>query len=351
LGKSGRGNLGYFGISSKRGKELKKRTLIAIFLSLVFLYFAFRKVDFPELWNVLKNAKYIYVIPNMILVLLAFWLRAFRWRYMVNPIKRIGMNSLFPSTMIGFMANNVFPLRIGEFVRAYSLGKQENISKSAAFATIVVERVFDAFSLLVVLWFVLVFAPLTKEIKIVANITLLINLVALAILVFLELRPDSTLKFIDIFLRFLPMKLSQRAKEVLAKFITGLKVFRSIRGILLILFWSILIWAVMGISNYFIFLAFDLHPPLAASFVLLVIVSLMIMIPSAPGYIGTFQSACVFSLAMYGYDKNVSLAFALVLHASQYIPITFTGLYYLKTKHLSLKGLQKVSTEEAEEQA
>jgi uncharacterized protein (TIRG00374 family) len=324
---------------------MKKKLAIGILISLVFLYLAFRKVNYADLWMALKGANYWYIIPNMILVILSMWMRGYRWKFMVNPIKKVGLSRLFHSVMIGFMANNVLPARLGEIVRAYSLGTKENISKSATFATIVVERVFDGFSLLFILWLSLLFSHFPDWVKKSSNIFLLMNLALLGFLVLFEIKTEPTLKVFNFIFRLLPKKLSLRANEILEKFISGLKVFRHIPSLLLILGWSILIWLVVGISNYFIFLAFDLHPPIQASFILLVIVSLGVMLPSSPGFVGTFHYFVIISLAPFGYGKNIALPFAIILHASQYLPVTLLGLYYLKKEHLSLKSLESESME------
>jgi uncharacterized protein (TIRG00374 family) len=320
--------------------DMKKKFIIGGLISLVFLYLAFRKVDYYELWSALKGASYWYILPNVALVILSMWMRAYRWKFMVDPIKKLGLAPLFSSVMIGFMANNVLPARLGEFVRAYSLGTKENISRSATFATIVIERIFDGFSLLFILWLSLLLSPFPDWVKKASNLFLLMNIATLAFLVLIEVKRDLTLKFFNFIFRILPASLSSRAGEILEKFIGGLKVFRDVPSLIWILAWSIFIWIIVGISNYFIFLAFGLQPPIQASFILLVIVSLGVMLPSSPGFVGTFQFFCVVSLATFGYDKNVALPFSIVLHASQYFPVTLLGLYYLKREHLSLKGIE-----------
>lgn len=322
---------------------MKKKLIIGLLVSSIFLYLAFRKVDYSELWDALKGANYWYILPNIVLVILSMWMRAYRWKFMIHPIKKVGLGRLFSTVMIGFMANNVLPARLGEFVRAYSLGAKENISKSATFATIVIERIFDGFAILFILWLSLLLSPFPDWVKKASNLFLLMNLFTLAFLVFIEVKRETTLKFFNFIFRLLPASLSSKAKEILEKFIGGLKVFRDIPSLIWILAWSICIWAVVGISNYFIFLAFDLHPPIQASFILLGIVSLGVMLPSSPGFVGTFQFFCVISLATFGYEKNVSLPFSIVLHASQYFPVTLLGLYYLKKEHLSLKTLESDS--------
>jgi uncharacterized protein (TIRG00374 family) len=324
---------------------MRKKFVIGMLVSLIFLYLAFRKVDYAELWQALKGANYWFIIPNVVLGIFTMWMRAVRWKYMVHPIKKVGLGRLFSSVMIGFMANNVLPARLGEFVRAYSLGTKENISKSASFATIVVERLFDGFSILFILWATLLLFPFPDWVKKGSNLFLVTNVGMLALLIFLEVKTDSTVKFFQYILRFLPQKLRTRAEEILLKFISGLKVFRDPSSLIWILSWSILIWVVTGISNYFIFLAFDLHPPIQASFILLVIVCLGVMLPSSPGFVGTFQFFSIVALARFGYGKNIALPFSIVLHACQYFPVTLLGLYYLKKEHLSLKTLEKESLE------
>jgi uncharacterized protein (TIRG00374 family) len=324
---------------------VKKKFVIGVLVSLLFLYLAFRKVDYAELWQAVRAANYWFIIPNVILGIFTMWMRAVRWKYMVRPIKKVGLGRLFSSVMIGFMANNVLPARLGEFVRAYSLGTKENISKSASFATIVVERLFDGFSILFILWATLLLFPFPDWVKKASNLFLLTNVAMLVLLVFLEVKTDSTVKFFKYILRFLPHNLRRRAEEILLRFISGLKVFRDASSLIWILSWSILIWVVTGISNYFIFLAFGLHPPIQASFILLVIVCLGVMLPAAPGFVGTFQFFSIFALARFGYDKSVALPFSIVLHACQYFPVTLLGLYYLRKEHLSLKTLEKESVE------
>lgn len=315
--------------------------IIGVLVSVFFLWLAFRKVDYQELAHALKNANYFWIFPNMALMIFSMWLRAYRWKFMVNPIKKLGLHRLFSSTMIGFMANNVLPVRLGEIVRAYSLGSKADISKTASFATIVVERVFDGFSLLMLLWITLLISPFPDWIKKAGNLTLVVNVVVLLVLILLEVKTEPTLRFLNRLFGFLPQKISNQFSELLLKFTTGLKVFRDLPSMIWILIFSVFVWGIVGISNYFIFLAFDLHPPVQASFILLVMVSLAVSIPASPGYVGTFHFFCIAALGLFGYGKNVALPFSVVLHASQYIPITLIGLLYLKTEHLSLKDISQ----------
>ena len=114
---------------------MKRKALLGLLISAVALYLALRNVDWIAVRDALKGANYLYIIPNGLCILFSMWLRAIRWRYMTQAVKPdIGLHSLFASTMIGFMVNNVLPLRLGEIARPFSLSQKEGISRSAAFA-------------------------------------------------------------------------------------------------------------------------------------------------------------------------------------------------------------------------
>jgi uncharacterized protein (TIRG00374 family) len=257
----------------------------------------------------------------------------------------IGRHSLFASTMIGFMVNNVLPLRLGELARPFSLSHKEDISRSAAFATIVVERVFDALSLLLVSGLLLLFAPMLidGEPRLVqaAYVALALHVIALATLVTLKLKTEASLSWLRRVGGLFSDRVRDRLVDVAGKFTTGLGVLQDVRSLLAVVAWSVAVWAVVGFSNYFIFLAFDLSVPWYAPYVVLVIVSLGVMLPSAPGYVGTFQYFTVAALKIFGIPESVGLSFSLVLHAGNYVPITLLGLYYLRREHFTLRQLEE----------
>src|SRR3990172_3285673 len=176
---------------------MKKNLAFGIITSGIFLYLATRGVNLSEMWDSLKGANYWYVIPYSAFIILGMWVRAYRWRFMTDHIKKISLKSLFTSTMIGFMAINLLPARLGEVVRAYSLGSKEKISKSATFATIILERIFDLIALLVLIWFTLVFFPTPPEIRKVGYLTLVLIAGILLILYFLNTKTAPTLVVLE----------------------------------------------------------------------------------------------------------------------------------------------------------
>lgn len=124
---------------------------IGIGISAFFLFLLFRKIDFHKLAAAFRELDYRYIPPALLLTFVSYFLRAVRWKFLLLPIKRTRLANLFPSTLIGYMANNLLPARLGEFVRAYSLGQKEQIGTSAVFASLVVDRLCDGFTVLLVL--------------------------------------------------------------------------------------------------------------------------------------------------------------------------------------------------------
>jgi len=328
--------------------------LLGLVISAVFLFIILRNVNINELAGALKNANYIWLVPNIFFVVLAMYQRAERWKYMLNPIAKVKYKTLLAATCIGFMANNILPLRLGEFVRAYSLSKQDNrITKSASLATIFVERmVFDLLALLIILAVILALFPIKlmqdPNYKMGALISLGIAVIGLIFAIIVVLNPEGSARLITKYLFFLPDVIRSKIELTVMKFSKGLLFLKNWKETIWVSGHTMLIWLCMGISNIFIFYAFGFDLPVYASYVLLVVVSISILIPSSPGFIGVYHAGVVFTLNRFGIDTNSAVSCALVLHAAQFIPITLLGFYYLKKEHLSLKQLKEEALEEDE---
>ncbi|MEW6049782.1 MAG: lysylphosphatidylglycerol synthase transmembrane domain-containing protein [Candidatus Zixiibacteriota bacterium] len=326
--------------------------VVGVGISLVLLWALFRNVDFSELVTALKEANYWWLLPNLFFVVFAMHQRAYRWRFMLAPIKAVTYPKLLAATCIGFMANNVLPLRLGEFVRAYSLSYQDpGVTKSASLGTIFIERmVFDLVVLLFIFGAVVASShmALHDDMKQGTLLAVLIALVGVIFVIILALRPAASGKVIAKLLFFAPERVRQSVQGTVLKFSRGLEFIKDTKTLVWVFVQTVVLWLFMGLSNYFVFLAFGFDLPLTASFVLLVVVSISILIPSSPGYVGVYHYGTVWTLASYGIAKEQALSFALVLHAAQYIPITLMGFYYLKKEHLSLKRLEAEAVEKTD---
>ncbi len=293
----------------------------------------------------MSRANYVWILPNLFFVVFAMFQRAERWKYMLLPITRVPYNKLLAATCIGFMANNVLPLRLGEFVRAYSLSKQApKVTKSASLATIFVERmVFDLLALLGILAVVLLIVelPVDDKFQFGAFLSLAIAMVGLIFAVILVLKPEGSSRLLTKYLFFLPNKVTDAISNTILKFSKGLLFLKSWRYTAWVSGHTIFLWLFMGISNIFVFYAFGFHLPVYASYVLLVVVSISILIPSSPGFVGVYHYGVIWTLKYFGVDYESALSCAIVLHAAQFIPITLMGFYYLKKEHLSLRQLEQ----------
>src|SRR5215210_9317734 len=144
---------------------------LGVLISIVFIWLALRGLRLDQFWDSVKQANYIWVLPGIGVYFIGVWVRAWRWHYLLGPIKKIPTQTMFPITTIGYMGNNIYPARAGEVLRAVILKRKEGVSVSASLATIIVERIFDG---VVMLAFVFVnlseLAKLTGSSGFVGNI-------------------------------------------------------------------------------------------------------------------------------------------------------------------------------------
>ncbi len=338
----------------------KVKKIIYLFIGLLvtgfLIYEVFGSIDFGKLVTVLENANYFWLIPNILLIVFAMYQRAFRWKFMLAPIKDVKFKNLLAGTCVGFMANNVLPARLGEFVRAYSLSSQDkDISKSASLATIFVERmIFDLVALLLIFGSIMLFSDnlqsqletdLEFGTKIIygARFAIAVALIGIVSMLIVAHKPERIGQMMSKYLFFLPQKIRNMIVSIVDKFADGLKFLTDIKAVLAVGAQTLLLWIFMGLSNYFVFMTFGFDIPFEATFVLLVVVSILIMAPSTPGFIGVYHYGVVVSLGLYGISGEEAGACALVLHATQYIVITLMGFYFLKKEHLSLKELEETA--------
>lgn len=324
---------------------MKKQFLIGLSISAVFVYLAIRKVDFHEMWLALQRADYWWLIPGIIFMFISLLVRAYRWRYFVSPIRKVKFKKLFAAMMIGYMANNVFPLRLGEIMRALAIGRSARISRTSAFATIIVERIIDVISLLVILGFTVLFHDFPSEIE-KAGIVIFISAILLVLFIILLMeKTEQTVRLANRLVSPFPLRVKKFVNKMLRSFLAGFEIFRQTHHYAAIILQSLLLWVLYAGIIYVTFLAFNISLEntaiIIASLVILVMISIGIMIPSSPGFVGTFHYICMQGLFLFGVNESDALSFAIVLHMSNYIPITLAGLYYFWRANLHLSDVVK----------
>jgi uncharacterized protein (TIRG00374 family) len=306
-------------------------------ISALFIWLALRGLHLDEFWDVVKQANYWWLLPGVAVYFVGVWVRAWRWHYLLGPIKKIPTKTMFPITTIGYMGNNIYPARAGEVLRAVILKRREGVPVSASLATIIVERIFDG---VVMLAFVFVNLPelarLTSSSGFVGNIQQVavigtgFFLGALAIFILAAMFPKTTAQvggwFID---RVLPERLRGKVNEIMGKFLGGLASLRSPFNALMVFFTSVIIWLLETGKYWFVMHAFDFSVSFFALMLMNGIVNLATTIPSAPGYIGTFDAPGIAVLSAYGVNQAAAAGYTLVLHVALWLPITLLGGYYL----------------------
>jgi len=308
----------------------RSRLIIGCLIGVVFLYLAGRKVDFSLMWEAFTKVNYGFVLVAVPLVFFSHFLRALRWRYLMDPIKRVDLASLFSALLIGYMANILMPAHLGELLRAYVLGKKRGVSASSTFATIVVERIIDVFALLLLMVFAVFVYPFPDWIN-KAGYAMLIGTVGLFVFLILLKKYFAFFeRFVRLFLKPLPKKLQEKLGRGIRSFVLGLVPLRSAWDYPVVAVLSVVIWACYGFIIHLVLYAFDFvsvyHLPWSTSLIVLVVTTIGIVVPSSPGYVGTYHWLCQISLAMFGVPAGPALSFAILTHGVNFLPVLIAGL-------------------------
>jgi len=320
---------------------LKKKFSLGLAISGFCLYLVFRNTDLGALRESLVAVHYSYLFISLIFIFLFTYFRALRWKYLLDPLKKISTGNLFEVVMIGCLANNILPARIGEVVRAVVLGKTEGISKIASLATIVMERILDVITLVIILIIASRYLPLGGgKNKIIIVATASVCFLSL-FLILLKYRQEWLFKTSKKILEPISPKIALHAQKSIHNFLEGLQVLKQGKHFIAISFLSAIIGLVLGGIYYFVAVAFDIKLSLPGLLFLLSVIFLGTMIPSSPGYVGTFHYFCIQALFLLGIkDKNLALSYAIVVHLIQYIPESLLGLLFFWKKGFSLREIK-----------
>jgi len=312
---------------------------LGVAISAVLIWWTLRGFKLADAWKAVQHANYLWIIPGVVVYFGAVWARTWRWHYLLRPLKRVPLGKLFPIVVIGYMGNNVYPARAGEFIRAYVLKRNENVSASASFATIVVERIFDG---IVMLMFVLVTLPLAPTLPDWLRQVVVLGSIAFfgALLVFLALASAPN-RFVAVYngmvARFIPARLRPGVVGILDRFVEGLACLRSPFDLLMIFATSLVIWLTETVKYWFVMHAFPGHGFPVSFFALMLmngVVNLATTIPSAPGYVGTFDTPGIEILKVFGVEAATAAGYTVVLHVALWLPITLLGAWYLAREGL-----------------
>ena len=343
-----------------------RRLWFGLAVSLVFLFLLFLRVDVEDTVRSLGEANYIYVVPGIGLYFVAVVFRTLRGRFLLSHLKSIPVDRLFPVVVVGYMANNLLPFRLGEVVRSYYLGQREGVSKSAGLATIAVERVFDGLTLLFFLAVASVALPiggliqdLAEDTGIPTALLIIVTTVpfvfALGTLVAVAYRPAWPVWLAERATRRLPRRLGPSTVQVVGLFVSGLASLREPRRLLVLFLLSLPVWLMEASMLYVIGFSFDLQDSFSSPGMMAAVVmattataNLATSLPSSQGGIGPFEFFSTATLVVLGVAGPVATAYTVTVHAALLAPVTLLGFVYLWGQDISLAQLTRGRKEEEE---
>ncbi|MBN4064218.1 flippase-like domain-containing protein [Dehalococcoides mccartyi] len=323
-------------------------------------------VDFDTIGGVLGDANYIYIAPSLLLYFVAVWFRSARWKFLLRPLIGKPQKSIYSVVIVGYMANNLIPIRIGEVVRSYYLSLREACSAPAAFGTVAVERASDVLALL----FFLAAAGLMGTVgveravgdissdipggaPVLAAIALLPFVGVFGVVMVITTASSSTvLGWLERMMFMVGGGLRSKLLGIAERLLEGLTVVSSPSDLAKVFLWSLPVWAAEAAMYYLIAIGFDLRPVfdsqvefIAAILVFTSAANLAGVLPSTAGSWGPFDFFGAAALVALGVGQEVAAAFALTVHVALWVPPTVAGGILLVLDGKSLSGLMKGASE------
>ncbi|MGD8387771.1 MAG: lysylphosphatidylglycerol synthase transmembrane domain-containing protein [Desulfobacteraceae bacterium] len=318
-------------------------------ISAVFLYAALRQVDLARLWDILRTAGPLALASAVFLGLSQHVIRALRWRIFLDPVHTTTMQNRLLATLVGFAANCLLPARIGEIIRANYLGVREGFSGSAALGTVVIERLFDGLTLLLILEiglqvtdFPADWQALGSSFQAVGLLLLGAYVAIILLLIGFKWKAHACLECIDRVFFFVPKRFRSRATLAAWNFSLGIVLLKRFRSWVAAVLLSCLIWSFGLFQIQAVAASLGLPLPFIATFLILAVTSFGVMIPSAPGFIGTFHLAVQYGFLVYGYTPEEGLSAGILLHAAFFVPTVLAGMGSFFFIHTPLGRLASV---------
>lgn len=314
------------------------KILLGLAVSAALLVYVFWDVDLHAIAARLRSTLWSYLLLSVALNFVSLWARAYRWRYLFPPGAPVG--HLFRALLVGYMGNNVLPLRAGEIVRVY-VASRHGPRFWTVFATVVVERVLDGLAMGLMVGGLLLMVELPVELRWPIILFLGVDLLGMVLLAAIAVVPDVCRTLIGTLFHRVGW-VEHRLLRILDTMIEGVRGLRAARHVAPIVLSSVGLWLVLALSIWTGLHAAHLDLPVAAAFTVLTFLGLGVSLPSSPGFVGVIQAATVLALALFGVPRTDALSFSLLLHVSQFVPVTAAGLACLFMEHVRLADAARV---------
>jgi glycosyltransferase 2 family protein len=318
------------------------RLLIGIAISVFFIYLVLPGLHLPDVLQTLRTANYWWILPGVAVYMVGLWVRAWRWHYTLRHLKPVRVRDLFPLVCIGYFGNNVYPLRAGELIRSYGLKRSQNISITSSLATVIIERVFDGLTMLLFVFLALPLAPMPVQYRNLVVLLTVLMLTATALFVLMAANPKLMSAVYGWGAgRLLPAILRSRTDDLYTRFMEGIASLGSGSAVLMIFGTSVVIWLLETVKYWFVMHAFDFSVGFIVLMLMNGLVNLATTLPSAPGYIGTFDTPGIETLVAFGVERNLAASYTFTLHAALWLPVTALGAYYFWREQLRWDDFDK----------
>jgi glycosyltransferase 2 family protein len=329
-----------------------RRLLAGGILALGLLGLFFRGVDWTALRAAFRSADPWFLAGVVVATLVTYVARAWRWGYLLAPLARVPFLRLFSVTLVGFMSGLIVP-RAGEVVRPYLVARHHALKTSAAFASIILERLVDLITVLA-LFFLYLYVlphpaaqakgPLMGALRLGGALAAVGVAAILALLFALHARADRVMALIDRVLFRLPARLAAPASRALRSFASGLAVLQaSPSHLLAILGQSLVVWLAIATSFYCCNRAFGLDLPFSSTFLLLAFLTVGVAVPT-PGNVGGFHEAYLLALTqVFGVSRDTAAAAGIAGHALGNLPVLVLGLVFLGREGLTMGKVAKLT--------
>lgn len=320
------------------------RIALSVGISAVFLALAVRGVEWTKVATALTDAHYVFVLPMMAITVWSLYIRAQRWRVLLRPVGRPAMRTLVSATNIGFMANMLLPLRVGEIIRPVLVSRKENEPLSGILATVVLERIFDMFTILFLFGVSASLVAVSDQVRHWGYYLSGLAAAVAAVVVVVRWQEALALRLLQLVLRPFPAAVSEPVDHFFRGFVQALETLQSPLTFVQLLGWSLYLWLVIAGVYLLGILAFDVPAPLlVGSITVSAIVAIAVSVPSAPGYIGSFQLGCILALAIFHVSESQAIAYSIVLHLTQFVGVIGAGLYSLAREGMTMRQIEAVS--------
>jgi uncharacterized protein (TIRG00374 family) len=292
------------------------------------------------------------LVVALVLTLVMYVVRAERWQYLLAPLGPTRFRVAFRTTMIGFAASFILPARAGEVLRPYLLARQEDLPVTAAFATVIVERMLDLVAVLLLLATFLfalesgesTAAPrLYQAVWYGGAIAAPVGIAILAMMFFMAGHPERLHGILLRMERVLPARLARAVAGFAKTFAEGLAVVRHPSRLVWAMGWSLVLWLAIATQVWIIVRAFNIVIPFAGSFLVTAMLVVGVAVPTPGGVGGTHEVLRLALTSFYGADNNAAVGAAILQHAVNFVPVLLLGLMFIAQDGLNLSRLRAIS--------